>query len=337
MFRRFVYPALLLTASLLTACGDADPGEEKEQALGNNGLVGAYFNNSDFTAPVLTRTDNVINSNWGSGAPASSMGADTFSVRWTGFVEPRYSELYTFYTQSDDGVRLWVNDQLLINNWTLHGSTENRGQITLTAGQRYAVKMEYYENGGSAVAQLRWSSPSQAKEIVPNAQLYTSATGSCANLPISGVTSTAVDGANVAANVLDNNFETRWSSFGKGAWIQADLGATQSVCSVGIAWHSGTQRKSNFEIAVSNDGSTYSTVFTGQSSGTSTAMETYAVTGSGRYVRVTVNGNTVNDWASITELRVSGGSTTPPVGDTTPPTAPTNLVASAASSSAINL
>jgi hypothetical protein len=100
------------------------------------------------------------------------LGGDNFSVRWSGSVAPRYSEPYTFYTASDDGVRLWVNDQLLIDNWTNHSATENSGTITLQAGQKYALKLEYYERGGKAVAQLGWSSPSQAKEIIPQSQLY---------------------------------------------------------------------------------------------------------------------------------------------------------------------
>lgn len=85
---------------------------------------------------------------------------------------PRYSETYTFYTQSDDGVRLWVNGQLLINNWTYHGWTENSGTITLQAQQRYDIKMEYFQGCCGAVAALSWSSPSQAKEVIPNGLLF---------------------------------------------------------------------------------------------------------------------------------------------------------------------
>ena len=72
----------------------------------------------------------------GSGAPVSGFGVDTFSVRWTGEVVPQFSETYRFYTSSDDGVRLWVNNQQIVNNWTDHGTTENSGTIALTAGQR---------------------------------------------------------------------------------------------------------------------------------------------------------------------------------------------------------
>jgi hypothetical protein len=336
-----------LLATLLVACGvggadNADTVEADTRLTSGNGLVAEYFNNSDFTAPVLTRTDATINFNWGSGSPAPSIGADTFSVRWTGYIEPRYGESYTFSTRSDDGVRLWINGQQIINNWTLHSPTENSSQVTLSAGQRYALKMEFYENGGGAVAQLRWSSARQAKEIVPSAQLFTAAAASsCANLTVSAasLTSTPTDGSNLAAYVLDNNFDTRWSSFGKGAWIQTDLGATKSLCSVSVAWHQGNARTNTFQIGVSNDGVTFTTAFSGQSSGATLALEQYTFSPvSGRYLRVTVNGNTLNDWASISELRVAGSdASAPPSSDTTPPSAPANLAALASSSSTVNL
>ncbi|MGB3777435.1 MAG: DUF4874 domain-containing protein [Tunicatimonas sp.] len=137
------------------------------------GLVGEYFNNATLLGSVaLTRTDPAVNFNWQSGAPDASLPANGFSVRWTGEVEAAHSETYTFYTRSDDGVRLWVNGQQLVNNWTNHGPTTNQGQISLQAGQKYSIRLEYYENAGGAVCQLRWSSASQVQEIVPQARLY---------------------------------------------------------------------------------------------------------------------------------------------------------------------
>ena len=137
------------------------------------GLKGEYYDNKDLTNLKLTRTDGTVNFDWGSGSPVSSLiGADTFSARWTGQVQPKYSETYTFSTTSDDGVRLSVNGQQLINNWTDHAATENSGSITLAAGQKYDIKLEYYENTRSAVEKLSWSSPSQAKQIIPQTQLY---------------------------------------------------------------------------------------------------------------------------------------------------------------------
>jgi hypothetical protein len=141
--------------------------------IGNGtGLKGDYYNNTNFTSLGLTRTDANVNFNWGTGSPAVQIAGDTFSVRWSGQVEPLFSGSYRFYTVSDDGVRLYVNGVLIVNNWTNHGPTENSGIITLAANQKYDIVMEYYENTGGAVATLSWSSASQAKQIIPQSQLY---------------------------------------------------------------------------------------------------------------------------------------------------------------------
>src|SRR5258708_18151897 len=90
-----------------------------------SGLTGQYYDNIDFTNLKVTRTDATVNFYWGSGSPDPSIGPDTFSVRWTGQVQAQFNETYTFYTDSDDGIRLWVNGQLIINNWTDHAPTED--------------------------------------------------------------------------------------------------------------------------------------------------------------------------------------------------------------------
>ncbi|MHC4331142.1 MAG: PA14 domain-containing protein [Planctomycetota bacterium] len=136
------------------------------------GVKGQYFQGmSPGGTPALTRTDPQINFSWGSGGPDPLVGDDDFSCRWTGEVEAAFTETYTFYTNSDDGVRLWIDGQQLVNNWTDHGTTENNGKIDLVAGQTYSLVMEFYENGGGAVAELRWSSPSTPKQLIPQAAL----------------------------------------------------------------------------------------------------------------------------------------------------------------------
>ncbi|MCD6395262.1 MAG: hypothetical protein J7M40_17400 [Planctomycetes bacterium] len=137
------------------------------------GLTGDYFNNSNLTSLALTRIDATVDfPSWGSGSPDPSIGVDAFSVRWSGQVEAKYSETYTFYTKTDDGTRLWVDGQLLVDKWVVQGGTEWSGTITLTAGQKYNIVMEYFENDGGAEAVLRWSSASQSKEIIPQMYLY---------------------------------------------------------------------------------------------------------------------------------------------------------------------
>ena len=137
-----------------------------------NGLAAVYYNNRDLTGTSIVRTDATVDFNFASGSPASFIAADTFSARWLGQIEPQLSETYTFTTTSDDGVRLWVNDQLIIDQWNNHVATQHSGSIALIAGERPAIRLEYYENAGQSVIQLQWQSASQVREIVPQSRLY---------------------------------------------------------------------------------------------------------------------------------------------------------------------
>jgi glucose/arabinose dehydrogenase len=143
-----------------------------------NGLSGTYYDNINFTNPVLTRTDASVDFNWGNGSPAANIANDTFSVVWTGQVQALFSETYTFFTNTDDGVRLFVNGQPVINQLIDQAPTTVNGTpIALVAGQKYDIRMEYYENAGGAVAQLGWQSNSQARQIIPKSQLFSGGPG----------------------------------------------------------------------------------------------------------------------------------------------------------------
>jgi hypothetical protein len=161
-FRYLRGATVLATSNAVTVSGSPGSG---------TGLTAQYYDNPDFTAFRITRTEGV-DFDWGAGSPDASVGPDGFSARWTGQVQAAFSETYTFHTVSDDGVRLWVNGVALIDNWTDHAPTENAGSIALVAGQRYDIRMEYYENGGGAVARLQWSSPSTPRQAVPTSRLY---------------------------------------------------------------------------------------------------------------------------------------------------------------------
>ena len=89
--------------------------------LSGEGLTGQYFHNVDFTGLAAERTE-AVDFDWGSGSPVAGVEANNFSVRWSGQIEPLHSEQYTFYTTSNQGVRLWVDGQLLIDNWKPHNS-----------------------------------------------------------------------------------------------------------------------------------------------------------------------------------------------------------------------
>jgi hypothetical protein len=136
------------------------------------GVRADYYQGINFETLALTRTDSQINFNWGDpGGPDPAVGDDNFSVRWTGEVEAAFTETYTFYPRTDDGVRLWVDGQLLVDSWINRSATENSGKIDLIAGTTYSLVMEYYEDSASAVAELRWSSPRTPKQLIPQAAL----------------------------------------------------------------------------------------------------------------------------------------------------------------------
>ncbi|MBH8576603.1 PQQ-dependent sugar dehydrogenase [Nostocaceae cyanobacterium CENA369] len=216
-----------------------------------NGLDAEYYDNQNFTNLKLTRVDPTVNFNWGKGSPAASIGADTFSVRWTGQVEAKYSETYNFFTTTDDGVRLWVDGKQIINSFVNQTAAEVSGAIALVAGQKYDIKMEYFEHYVDAVAKLSWSSPSQTKQIIPQSQLYSNtditpptATANAANLTTGGgdsYTFTVNYSDNTAVNVasLDNN----------DVIVTGPNGFTQSAALVSVDNNSnGSQRIATYKI-----------------------------------------------------------------------------------------
>jgi len=126
------------------------------------GISGNYFNNKTLTAPATSvRLDGPINFDWGAGIPGpAGIGADNFSASWNGYVYVTQTGVHRFQTTSDDGVRLTVNGDLLIDQWNDHSSTTHTtAAVNLEAGKAYPIKLEFYENAGSAVIQLRWQTP----------------------------------------------------------------------------------------------------------------------------------------------------------------------------------
>jgi len=144
-------------------------------ANGAEGLLGEYYERdaaNPWQTLLMKRMDPMVNFSWGDGSPDPSVPTDNFMIRWTGEVEAPASGTYTFYTSTDDGIRLWVNNEQLIDNWTDHGTTQDSGDIALTAGQRYSIVLEFYENGGGAVCQLSWSTPTMPREPIPSQYLW---------------------------------------------------------------------------------------------------------------------------------------------------------------------
>ena len=232
-----------------------------------NGLRGEYWTNQDKTftgAPTVTRTDPQVNFNWGTGAPATGISSDNFTVRWAGTVQPAVSETYTFYTTTNDGVRLWINNQLLIDKWINQATTEWSSTIALTAGQQYSVNMEYFDNTGGSEASLRWSSPSTPKGIIPMYRLFPASS--------SGQVFTSLDVTPAAATVV-NGGSLRLRAEAR------DAGGAPLTTQPTITW------------SVSGGG----TISTNGTFTPSTVGGPYIVTGS-----ATVGGTTRTDTSSVT-------------------------------------
>lgn len=144
--------------------GDADPQPQE------HGLKGEYFDGKNLNQLKLTRIDSEINFDWGLNNPAMGAlaDADDFSVRWSGEINVSYSGEYTFYVYSDDGVRLYIDNQLVVGNWTNHKARWDNGTIYLNEG-RHRLQLEYYDQGQHAIIKLAWK---QQGTIVPNSVLY---------------------------------------------------------------------------------------------------------------------------------------------------------------------
>ncbi|HSY19725.1 MAG TPA: DUF1800 family protein [Candidatus Acidoferrales bacterium] len=165
---------------------------------GGTGLTGLYYTNSatvyssanNFNPAnlITNRIDPMIDFNWTNSLYVPNLSNGLYSVRWTGQVQPQYSETYFFVVNSDDGCKLWVNDQLIIDNWAAKGASDLTGTIALQADSHYDLKLEYLQTNGAAQAHLSWYSADQVKQIIPSNRLYptnSSSSGAVSNgLPI---------------------------------------------------------------------------------------------------------------------------------------------------------
>jgi beta-glucosidase len=119
---------------------------------GESGLKGEYFDNENLRGvPVLVRTDKHVHFDWGEGSFAPNQPVDHFSIRWTGYFVPQKSGDYKFFTSADDGVRLYIGDDTVIDDWQRHSQTVDSYARHLEAGQAYKIRLEYFEATGTAL------------------------------------------------------------------------------------------------------------------------------------------------------------------------------------------
>ncbi len=131
------------------------------------GLRGQYFDGAAFGDPLLTRIDGGIDFDWNAGTPDPALAGDAFRVRWRGEIIPPVTGRYTFTATADDGVRLFIDDTLVIDAWTGSSGVPATGEQILAAGVHYPLTMVYREDGGDAAVQLAWEAPGLAYEVIP--------------------------------------------------------------------------------------------------------------------------------------------------------------------------
>ena len=131
-------------------------------------LTASYYSNITLSGdPVLKRSEDNINANWGTSTPDSTVPKDNFSAEWVGSLIPPVTGEYTFYANIDDNGRLYVGDNLLMD-WTPNGSRNGTSNtINLTEGQAVPIKFNVREYSGNAYAKLSWSYPGQTQIIIP--------------------------------------------------------------------------------------------------------------------------------------------------------------------------
>lgn len=167
-------------------------------ATGGAGLAATYFDNPDLTGLSERRIDPVIDFTWApetvvsteftrpAQSPMHSIGPIGFSARWEGSLLPSATGNHTFHVTSTDGVRLWIGNQLIIDQWVSQATTESSGSVSLTANQSVPLRLEYFSSsasGGGRIS-LEWSSATQLRQIVPRERLFPPVTNSVPSPPL---------------------------------------------------------------------------------------------------------------------------------------------------------
>ncbi|MEL0653183.1 glycoside hydrolase family 3 C-terminal domain-containing protein [Algibacter sp. TI.3.09] len=129
------------------------------------GLFGEYYDDKFLEGTPQTRVDKVVNFDPVNNPPDPYTNYRHKSIRWTGYITPNFSGTYKIGVNSDDGVRLWLNNKLVVDEWHNRGMTTDQVEITMEAGEKYAIKLEYFDNGGDAICQLLWEVPTLTDDL----------------------------------------------------------------------------------------------------------------------------------------------------------------------------
>jgi len=138
----------------------------------SGGLTARYYRGENFEELIDTRIDSQVNFDW-SQTPPSGVPHDHYSVRWTGFIETEEAGEYTIFASTDDGVRVWIDDKQVINDWTTHAVETFQAKFNSAARSKHSIRVEFFQSGGGAAAYLEWQMP-----VVKPAVIWSSEAGS---------------------------------------------------------------------------------------------------------------------------------------------------------------
>lgn len=130
-------------------------------SIAQSGLQGEYYNGRNFDKKILTRIDPQIDFDWTGKSPAPGLEESEYSIRWTGKLTPPLSGKYLFSAVVDDGIRVWVGNQLVIDAWNLHDNEHFTGSIALTGKQQYDLKVEFFNAIFEGEITLLWQMPGE--------------------------------------------------------------------------------------------------------------------------------------------------------------------------------
>jgi len=158
-------------------------GAQQKPVAPGTGLRAQYYDGTNFEKLALTRTDPTIDFNWTIGpdgnhfvSPGPGVPGEYFSVRWSGHIYAPVTGAYKFQITTDDGMRVWVGDQRILNSWRDQQISQSTAHIILTAGRYYSIRVEYYQASRDSKALLAWQIPDTFADLapVPTSYLYTS-------------------------------------------------------------------------------------------------------------------------------------------------------------------
>jgi|GEM_PF-5713867 len=325
-------------------------------------VQGEYYNVDQstyaFTSLVGRRTDANIDFAWGGQSPIAGAEGAAFAARWTGTLTPTQSGSYTFKTSTDDGVRLWIDNNKIIDYWWRGVYDKYSAPVQLTAGQTYNVRMEYFQLWSGSKCSLAWSRDGGAYTAVPASVLslptQTPFSGSAPSIDPAGTTIQAEDfdigsngvsyydttAGNAGGSSYRANIDADIETFATGAravgyvapgeWLEYAINVPQGGDYTLDARVASSGQGGSFHVAFNDVDKTGSWTIPSTGSWTTYATQSRTVNLSAgqQIMRVCFDANGPGgyvgnvDWLKLTPLA---------------PAAPTNLVATAISSSRIDL